>query len=248
MAKAKQTSEQKASGPLYLQLATTLRREISTGILKAGQKLPTISALADSQGVSIITVRQAIEVLENEGLVKRFQGKGTFVSDEPNVAATLTLRSDWGSLLEHLEGKKPTLITVADKAATPLLDPKLGNLESEYRFMRRVHTFDGLPYALINIYLSQRIADLAPKAFEEGMVISQLSRMPEARIARMQQRISFTTADVETAELLGLPVNAAIGDVLRVITDTDGNAIYVGQTKYRGDFVNLEFDIQEPPK
>ncbi|KGJ03688.1 GntR family transcriptional regulator [Paracoccus halophilus] len=244
----KQPKEPRTQGPLYLQLATTLRREIANGVLKAGQKLPTIAAMAEAKGVSVITVRQAIEVLEAEDLLRRHQGKGTFVTEAPKVATSLTLRSDWGSLLEHLEGKRPTLIKMVDKVATPMLDPRLGRLEPEYRFMRRVHTYDDLPYALINIYLSQRIADLAPQAFEEGMVISQLSRMPEARIARMQQRISFTTADAETAELLNLPANAAIGDVLRVITDADGQAIYIGQTRYRGDFVHLEFDIQEPPK
>ena len=35
---------------------------------------------------------------------------------------------------------------------------------------------------------------------------------------------------------------------LRVITEVEGKAIFVGQTKYRGDFVNLEFDLMEPPK
>jgi GntR family transcriptional regulator len=45
-----------------------------------------------------------------------------------------------------------------------------------------------------------------------------------------------------------LPVNSGIGVVLRVIIDADGRAIYVGQAKYRGDFVNLEFDLEEPPK
>lgn len=246
--KASMFKEDKSRGPLYLQLATTLRRDIANGILKPGEKLPTISALAEARGVSIITIRQAIEVLEAENLLRRYQGKGTFVTDAPKIAASLTLRSDWGSLLEHLADKRPTLIRMVDKVATPMLDPRFGRLEPEYRFMRRVHSYDDLPYALINIYLSQRIADLAPKAFEENMVISQLSQMPEARIARMQQRISFTTADAETAGLLQLPENAAIGNVLRVITDADGNAIYIGQTRYRGDFVNLEFDIQEPPK
>lgn len=240
--------EAKGSGPLYIQIASSLRRNISNGVLKPGERLPSIAELSEAQSVSVITIRQAIELLESEGLLKRFQGRGTFVSDHPGIGMSLTLKSDWDSLLGHLEGKKPTLIQMADKIATPMLDPAMGRLESEYHYMRRVHSFSDTPYALINIYLSKRIFDLDPDGFKQNMVISRLSDLPEAGVARLQQRVSFTTADAETAEHLKLPVNAAIGDVLRVITDHHGRAIYIGQTKYRGDFVKLEFDISEAPK
>lgn len=241
-------SNTRGSGPLYIQIATHIRREIANGDLAPGQRLPSIAEMAVERDVSVITIRQAIELLEGEGLLSRVQGRGTFVAEGPKVGAKLTLKSDWDSLLKHLEGKKPKLIKVADKVATPLVDRSLGKLAPSYRYIRRVHSYEGVPYALINIYLDQAIFDCNPKAFTEGMVISQLSTMPEARVARLKQRVSFTTADPETAELLDLPVNAAIGDVLRVITDADGKIVYLGQTKYRGDFVNLEFDLQEAPK
>ena len=236
------------SGPLYLQIAAQMRREIANGLLKPGERLPAIAEMAAMRGVSIITVRQAIEVLEREGLVQRFQGRGTFVVEGPRVGARLILRSDWDTLLRHLAGKKPTLLKMADEVATPLIDRSFGTLARAYRYMRRVHSHDGVPYALINIYLDQKIFERKRKAFTEGMVISQLSKMPEARVSRLQQRVAFTTADAETAELLDVPVNSAIGDVLRVITNKDGEIVYVGQTKYRGDYVTLEFDIAEPPK
>lgn len=238
----------KGSGPLYLRIAASMRRDISNGLFAPGERLPSIVELAGQHGVSVITIRQAIEVLESERLLERHQGRGTFVSDHPGVGLTLTLKSDWNTLLQHLEDKKPTLITVADKVAKPMLDPELGRLESEYRYMRRIHSFSETPYALIDIYLSQRVFDLDPDGFTNGMVISRLSELPEVDAARLQQRISFTTADEMTAEMLKMPPNAAIGDVLRVITDRQGRVIYVGQTKYRGDFVKLEFDLAEPPK
>lgn len=236
------------SGPLYLQIATHLRREIANGELKPGERLPAIAEMAELRGVSIITIRQAIEVLEREGLLQRFQGRGTFVVEGPRIGAKIILRSDWDTLLRHLEHKKPQLIKVADKIATPLVDRAFGTLAPNYRYMRRVHSHDGMPYALINIYLDQDIFDRNRKAFTEGMVITQLAKMPEARVNRLQQRVNFTTADPETAEFLQIPVNSAIGDVLRVITNSKGRILYVGQTKYRGDYVTLEFDIGEPPR
>ena len=233
---------QRGAGPLYSSIAATLRRDIADGVLSPGARLPSITELATQYQVSVITIRQALELLESERLIERHQGRGTFVSDHPGIGMTLTLKSDWKTLLEHLEGKKPKLVTVADKVATPLLDPEFGKLEPAYRYMRRVHSFSNTPYALIDIYLSQRVFDLDPEGFTKGMVISRLADLPDARVNRLQQRISFTTADAQTSELLAVPPNSAIGDVLRVITDREGRAIYVGKTKYRGDFVKLEFD------
>lgn len=241
-------TEAKGSGPLYIQIASVIRRDISNGILIPGERLPSITTLAETHSVSVISIRQSLELLESEGLLQRYQGRGTFVSNHPGIGMSLTLKSDWDSLLGHLEDKKPTLIHMADKVATPMLDPSLGKLESEYRYMRRVHSFSDTPYALINIYLSTRVFDLDPDGFKQNMVISRLSELPEADVTRLQQRVSFTTADAETAEHLKLPVHSAIGDVLRVITDKHGRAIYIGQTKYRGDFVKLEFDISEALK
>jgi GntR family transcriptional regulator len=240
--------EQPGTGPLYLSIAAMLRRDISTGTLSPGERLPAIADLATQHRVSVITIRQALALLETEKLIERQQGRGTFVRDHPGVGLSLTLRSDWTSLLEHLEGKTPTLVNMADKVATPMLDPDMGTLEPAYRYMRRVHSYKTLPYALIDIYLAQRVFDLDPEGFTNGMVISRLSELSDVATTRLQQRIAFTTADPQTSALLNVAPNSAIGDVLRVITDADGNAIYIGKTKYRGDFVNLAFDIKEPPR
>jgi GntR family transcriptional regulator len=65
--------------PAYAQLANILRSSISSGEYAPGEKLPAESALAKSHGVSAMTARQAVSVLEEEGLVRRIQGKGTYI-------------------------------------------------------------------------------------------------------------------------------------------------------------------------
>ena len=65
--------------PAYAQLADILRSSISQGEYPPGDRLPAESALAKSHGVSAMTARQAVSVLEEEGLVRRIQGKGTYV-------------------------------------------------------------------------------------------------------------------------------------------------------------------------
>ena len=70
-----------ASGPLYLQIINSLKREISEGRLAAGTSLPSFRRLAEDLLVSVITVKRAYEELEREGIIYRRQGLGTFVSE-----------------------------------------------------------------------------------------------------------------------------------------------------------------------
>jgi DNA-binding GntR family transcriptional regulator len=65
--------------PAYAQLANILRTRISRGKYPPEGRLPAEAALAKAHGVSTMTARQAISVLEEEGLVSRAQGKGTYV-------------------------------------------------------------------------------------------------------------------------------------------------------------------------
>jgi len=60
-------------------MADILRSSISSGEYPPGKKLPSESALAKTNGVSAMTARQAVSVLEEEGLVLRVQGKGTYI-------------------------------------------------------------------------------------------------------------------------------------------------------------------------
>ena len=66
--------------PLYVQLATILRDMIKSGELRPRDPLPSESYLQQEQGVSRGTVRMAVAILRDEGLVVTIGGRGTFVS------------------------------------------------------------------------------------------------------------------------------------------------------------------------
>src|SRR5208283_4567409 len=65
--------------PAYAQLAAILRRQIAGGIYPPGEKIPSESSISKQYGLSTMTVRQAVGVLIDQGLVVRVQGSGTFV-------------------------------------------------------------------------------------------------------------------------------------------------------------------------
>ncbi|MFE0625774.1 GntR family transcriptional regulator [Streptomyces sp. NPDC058864] len=85
--------------PAYLQIADDIRQQITGDTLRAGDKLPSESELMTDYGVSRIVIRNAVEVLQNEGLVIKQQGRGTFVREQRPMRRRV---------LGDLYGKRPT--------------------------------------------------------------------------------------------------------------------------------------------
>lgn len=68
--------------PLYLQVKKQIMHQIRNGSLKVGDKMPTERELAEKLSVSRNTVSTAYKELEKEGVLKSYQGKGTFIAEE----------------------------------------------------------------------------------------------------------------------------------------------------------------------
>ncbi|MGH6945863.1 MAG: GntR family transcriptional regulator [Kiloniellales bacterium] len=237
-------SLRRASIPLYVEIADLLRRQIERGLWPPGQRLPTLEELARQYGVARVTVRQAMDVLSREGRILRRQGKGTFVAGAPGDRRWLHLEAGLEALAAFYEGTRPRLLMLAEAAAAPVLEASDGIAAPEYQFMRRVHSLDDVPYALIDIYLDARVFGLAPRRFRTETVISLLLSLPGVEIAKARQTLTIGTADVETAALLAVPVNSPTADVRRVFTAPDGTVIYLGEVTYRGDFIRFEIDLK----
>ncbi len=70
----------KASRPLYEQIATQIKAAIMSGELNAGDGIPSIRALAKSLHISVLTVQKAYGTLQEEGFIETTAGKGCYVS------------------------------------------------------------------------------------------------------------------------------------------------------------------------
>ena len=70
----------KASSPLYEQIATQIKAAIMSGELKAGEAIPSVRALAKSLHISIVTVQKAYATLQEDGFIETTAGKGCYVS------------------------------------------------------------------------------------------------------------------------------------------------------------------------
>jgi GntR family transcriptional regulator len=233
----------RASIPLYVELADLLRRRIDRGEWPSGTRLPTLDELSRDFGIARVTVRQAMDILSREGRILRRQGKGTFVCGPSANHRWLRLETTLERLSAVYEGTRPRLLMIAETAAAPALEPGDGTAAPTYHFMRRVHSRQDLPYAVISIYLDARVFSLAPSRFRNETVIPVLQSLSAVKIARARQTLTIGMADVETAELLSVPVNSPTAEVRRVFTAPDGTVIYLGEVTYRGDFIRLDIDL-----
>jgi GntR family transcriptional regulator len=237
------TQLKRTSIPLYVQIADLLRQRIARANARPPTQLPTIDELMHEFGVARVTVRQALDVLESEGLIARRRGKGTFVARPQADTRWLRLGTQLDELATMLTGTKPRLLRIADSVAVPPLTAKDGVPAPQYRYMKRVHSQAETPYCVIEIYLDARIFRRAPARFRRQTVIPVLRELSGVHIARAYQRLTIATADVETASLLKIPINSPIAEVRRVFCSPDGTVIYLGEVRYRGDFIHLEIDL-----
>lgn len=70
----------KASRPLYEQIASQIKAAIMSGELKAGEAIPSVRSLAKSLHISILTVQKAYATLQEDGFIETTAGKGCYVS------------------------------------------------------------------------------------------------------------------------------------------------------------------------
>jgi GntR family transcriptional regulator len=229
--------------PRYAQLADLLRRRIARGVWKEGDLLPSLDALAAEFGVARVTVRQAIERLTRENLVSPQRGRGTFVTSGAGPDRWLRLETNLRDLADVYREDKPKLTLIEDSAAMPRLSARDGLPAPGYRFLRRVHSRQDVAYCVISIHLDERVFHLAPERFLGETVIPVLLELPQVQIARAWQTLAISTADLEVAQLLDLPLNAPVAEVRRVVTAPDGTVIYLGEVTYRGDFIHFEMDL-----
>ncbi len=76
------SKEMQHAGPKYARLKRFLTGELAAGRMREGEALPSVRQMADSHGIARDTVRQALGEMEQEGLVRREQGRGTFVTED----------------------------------------------------------------------------------------------------------------------------------------------------------------------
>jgi DNA-binding GntR family transcriptional regulator len=226
--------------PAYLLIANGLSDAIGAGVYRPGDQLPTEPELRRQYGVSPMTVRRAINVLLDRGLVTTTQGKGTFVRQRAMSEAIFRLQEMtdiWAddALVEVmlLEAR----IVAADEPAAANLGLALGD---PIVFLRRLIRRDGvsLVYQMEHVVYDEHRplveAELQVTSLEGLLHSSQAERMPGGRLT-----ISAVSLDQEPAGVLGVAPGSPAFCLESVFQDFDGRPISWGRFLCRADQFRL---------
>lgn len=234
---------QRSRIPLYVQLADALRRRIEDGQWEPSQKISTLEELEKEFQVARVTVRQAVDLLQKEGLVHRQQGRGTFVAERIRDRRWLKLETTWPALIAMIKDNVPRMIPVSEPPAQPRLGEEDGRPAPDYLFLRSLQYREDEPFALVNLHLARHVYERDPDAFRTHTALPILAALPDLEIAEAHQTLVIGSADPEVADLLKIALNAPTAECHCVVVDAQGIAIYVAEIIYRGDCVKLHIDL-----
>jgi GntR family transcriptional regulator len=229
----------------YIQLATLFRRRIQSGTWQVGKQVPTVNELSQECGVAPATIRQAIGLLEEEGLIKRQRAKGTFVLRRPEDALWCEVKTDWMGLLRSRDDAVIELLSNTVGPPPQFVPHPIGELAPTYRHLRRRHWRNDQPFLLADVYIDERCCKKIPEAeFTTKTAMRLVVGIPDVNIVDARQTLTLGSADIETAEYLKLPLNAPIAHVNRSAADDRGRLIFIAHGHYRGDVVRLDLKLK----
>jgi GntR family transcriptional regulator len=224
----------------YQEIAEELRRRVSAAA--PGSVLPSEAELSAEFNASRVTVRRALEIVRDEGLIAARQGFGWFVATEPVRQRLERLGTIEAQLETSGIGAVRRVIEFAF-VDTPAHVRSVLGVDRVLR-VKRLNLADGEPFALVTVWcpaeLGQHLsmADVEQRPFYELLSV-------ELRGAT--QTIGAEAARAEDAELLAVPVGAPLLQCRRVTTDTEGRPVLMSEHLFPAHRTEFVVDLPHDP-
>lgn len=251
----------------YDRIAADLRRHISDGKPAAGERLPAETSLVAQYGVTLTTLRRALDVLEAEGLIERRQGIGNFVKAPRRRVRRTTDRYQWEkdrALLPEAERsstgatEQDTGLTVADlhfSAEYEQVDADNDLAEAfgvapGTRILRRAYhtrsTDETTPFSLSYSHLLYDLVAANPELVDAnnepwpGGTQHQLSTVG-VEVDRIVDEITARPPARDEAEALGIETGVSVIVLRKTMVDTGGRVVEVADVLMPGDRTQLVY-------
>ena len=216
---------------------------MSEGVLGAGRLLPSEAELGDSYGASRVTIRRALELLRDEGLIDARQGFGWFVAVAPLRQSTARLGTIEGQLIDSGIHPERQILEFAFEVGDDDIARLLGT--KDVLRVKRLNLADGEPFAVVTVWCR---ADLGQNLSRADVERSPFYELLDVPLAKAVQTIAADAATSADAKLLGVPTASPILRCRRVTSDRQGRAVLVSEhlfPAHRTEFV-VELPSAEP--
>jgi GntR family transcriptional regulator len=225
----------------YQEIAAELRARAAAA--PAGSLLPSEAELSAEFGASRVTIRRALELVREEGLIAARQGFGWFVATEPVRQRLEHLGTIEDQL--HDSGRHGERRVIEFAFETP--PERVGRILGVDQVLRvkRVNLADGEPFAVVTVWCP---AELGASLSREDVERHPFYELLDRPLRGATQTIGADAADTADAKLLGVPVGAPLLRCQRVTTDTAGQPVLLSEhlfPAHRTEFV-VELPLAEP--
>jgi GntR family transcriptional regulator len=232
--------------PYYYQLRQILEAQVSGGALQVDDRLPSESALCDEFEVSRTVVRQALADLENEGLIRRVKGKGSFIAapktSESLVQSLTSLHEDVQARGQRLRSRILRLEAepVSAHVAT-LLDLAPSD---RIILLERLRLVNGLPWVVTTNHLPY---DLCSRILDLDMRDRSLYETLEDDLGipldHGWRSVDAALAGNTIGRHLGIGADAPVLRLTGVTFDTTGRPVEYFVSAHRGDSSRFQVDV-----
>ncbi|WP_196259309.1 phosphonate metabolism transcriptional regulator PhnF [Pelagibacterium limicola] len=237
-------STRPSGSSLWQFIADTIGTEIRTRAYQPGDRLPTELELAERFGVNRHTVRRAVGSLQDTGLVRIEQGRGTFVQEDI-VDYPLSRRTRFSEIVKR-QARNPsgTLLRKATIPADDTIAHGLGlPVGAPVALIETLGMVDDMPVSLAAHHFP---LDRFPHLFEafesERKVTPMLQRLGVADYLRKTTRITSRLPDSYEMRHLRLARNTPVLCLEAVNVDNEGKPIEFGYTRFCSSRVQVVID------
>ncbi|MDH6111543.1 GntR family transcriptional regulator [Kitasatospora sp. MAP12-15] len=211
----------------YTHVADDLRRRIGSGVVPAGDKLPSEGELAATYRVGLPTLRRALEVLQGEGLIEKVHGRGNFVRLPSQPISYVRGRS---TQREEQASTVPLSITVsvaevpADGDLPSLLQVVVGTALVEWVYLG---VQAGLRRSLARVYVPKALAITPPEVPRSPWGEDARAQLLAAGVqfAETTERTTARFPTADEAEALRIAARAPVLSIVRTAVDADGRVV-----------------------
>ncbi len=241
--------EREPAIPYYVQVAETIRRRIVMDHYGDGDLIPPTQELEKEFHVSSITIRKALEILVQEGLIQRRRGIGTTVRKPRSEMITFELTGSFQRLTDSID-KVPFKIKVLEITSTPSCPKEVQSVLSidstnEVWRMRKIRKHRNIPVAYYIHYGDPRLCKRIKKRDgERANFIELIQQSSKIKLTRMEQRLRATVADLDLSDVLKIKFGAPLFFVENIYFNSQDQPVILTQMYYRGDMCSYKAAVQ----
>ncbi|WP_334104889.1 GntR family transcriptional regulator [Muricomes intestini] len=223
--------------PLYLQLKNKIQKEIRSGMLKPGDKIPSEAQMQKEYNVSRVTIRNALSELEVEGYIMKVQGKGSFVAHSDMLRLPIGVTS-------FTEDAKMQGVKLTSQVIRAGLEPIKSEIDKEFFgldgtgeviVIKRVRCADGIPIVIEENHLSPKLRGLEKEELTGSLYDILINKYHMLPVNKGRRSIKISFAAEEIAEYLQLSVGTPVIESEMCVFDMNGEPAHTVKDIVRGD-------------